>query len=265
MTMAFSKTEKKLNNVIELKDPTRLKLVLQAMDTLNDETNINIDENGIIIRGMPANHVSLMDVFIPAGVFSVFDTQPFQFRIKVANLVKLISRAKSTDTLTISILEHRLLILIKSDYTKQYELSVMQFNKDEDKLPKVTFPVIINTDALFFKDLVDDIALVSEFFIVKIQPDKSIDLGGQDDLRGVHLGFFNDEQLMITECNTNTEIRSKFKIDIFMRLASVFKGLDRMIIELGDSMPMRLTYSIPDFASITVFIAPLQGGDQPNE
>lgn len=264
----MSQSNQVIANQLEIKDPSKIRLILSAMDAMMDETNIEIMDQGIIVRGMPSNHVSLVDVFIPSTVFTQysFTNMPVKFRLRIKDLLKLLTRSKTSDTLTIAISHHRLQIIIRSDYTKQYSLSVMEFKEEEDKLPKLSMPVTIQTDPATLKDLLDDIALVSEFIVIHISRNKEIDLSGQDDLKGAHLAQFSHSTLNITdydEENLSSDLQSKFRLDIFDKLVSTLKTLNTPItIELGPAMPMRITYNIQEFAKLHLFVAPLEAPEK---
>jgi len=256
-----TKQQEKIVNHLEIDDPTRLRTIFQAMTSIMDETNVEINDIGIIIRGMPSSHVALVDAFLPKEHFILYEFKnlPVKFRIKIDQFLKILSKVKTGDKLYIGIAQHRLnLIISTAKYTKEYQLSVMEFNPNEDKLPKYETPIKVVTNPMTFKDIIDDVSLVSEFLVVNISINSGILFSGSDDLRGVTLKQFGEDDMKIEECWQTSPYLETFQMFLLSPLVAAIKGLDtQLIIRLGNKKPMLLHFEIKDFAKVDYYLVPL--------
>src|SRR5688572_17716132 len=195
---------------LTLKNPSRLRLIFQAMKSMMDETNIRIDDLGITIRGMSTDHVCLTDTFIVKQAFEKYPqlgSQNIELRINLDTIIKILSRAKPSDSLDIEFTERTLNLIINSSYRKTFEMSMLAFNKEEDMLPKIPYSTTIHVGPAILHEIIGDTKLVSDFMTVSIK-NKTLKINGRgrDQNAGSTLDFYKEDAKIMELVQSDEDI-----------------------------------------------------------
>ena len=89
--------------------PDDLKAVIAMVSTVVEEAMFQCTSEGMTFRGMDTSHVALIDISLPADMFSLYECEEdVQLGIRVEDFNKLIKRATKKDSLELAIVDNML-------------------------------------------------------------------------------------------------------------------------------------------------------------
>lgn len=242
-----------------IKEPKKLNQIFKAYLSAMDEANVRFNNLGMNLRGMGHSQVTLTDITIPKEIFESYpdlNDEGITFRVSLENLVKVLDRSKTGDSLEIEITTRTLNLVINSKYKKTYQLSMTEFDKEKDKLPKVLFANELHGTLDTFDEIIKDIKLMADHIRIEIQ-DKKLTINGtaRDQNSGTMLDFMNDEGLKVVR--NDKPVKQDYDPKMFESIVSILKGSESaMEIELDERTPMRIMVNIKGFGLLHHFVAP---------
>jgi proliferating cell nuclear antigen len=247
---------------ILLKQSQKLSMVFKALYTSMEEVNIRIDALGMNLRGMGNAKVTLTDILIPKSAFDEFPTievgSEITFQIKLADPIKILGRSKSEDTLELELTDRTFNFIIHGRYKKTYETSMQAFNKDHDQLPKVTYNNELTVKPGVLDEILGDVKLMTRYIFLEVKNNKlTVNGKARDQNSGTILEFFETDDNIMKVVRNEERAISKYDLEMFSSLVSIFKTLDTDVaLEFDSQKPMRMRYIIKDFGSLHHFVAP---------
>lgn len=257
---------------ILLKQPQKLAMIFKALYTSMEEVNVRIDTLGMNLRGMGNAKVTLTDILIPKTAFEEYPDieagSEITFQIKLADPIKILGRSKSDDTLELELTDRTFNFIIHGRYKKTFETSMQAFNKDHDQLPKVTYNNELTVKPGVLDEILGDVKLVSRYIFLEVKNNKlTVNGKARDQNSGTILEFFDTKDDTMKVVRNEERAISKYDLEMFSNLVSIFKTLDTdIVLEFDSQRPMRLRYDIKDFGRLHHFVAPWIGqADDSNE
>lgn len=267
----MSKQKQEITECLAIKDPSKLLAVLKAMNTLADEANIKVTSDGVIIRSMDVDHISLSDIIISRDMFERYELEDIKFRVKLDEINKILARGSKDSVLLLYIKDGMLNITINADYAKSYQIGVMEFKTEEDKVPKLDLKRKLEVRTTRLKEMMEDLALVSDYMELEIK-DNKVTLNGKGDVNRTSLDFFAGDKTIMTllPCDDpeveKKRIKLRFRFAKFDKYVGIMKAISETVtMEVDHQMPMKMDYQVENFGNLTLYIAPIFGEEDDNK
>jgi len=161
---------------IVVPDSRSWKNLMGAVSTLVEEAGFDVTAEGMKLRAMDPSHVAVVDFEYPRAAFQEYECpEPAKLCINVGDLLKLMKRVETGETLELSLEQaNRLVMKMVGKYTRRFSMPLLQPSTTEVPIPKVEFDVKVKMDAGCLTDAVADISTVSEQVKFEADPEKLV-------------------------------------------------------------------------------------------
>lgn len=230
--------------------------LIATASNLIDEAAFRVNENGISMRAMDPSRVVLIDLDLPAGIFSKYSVDEEEtIGINIDHFKKVLKRASGKDTLIIKKGEENFLeIVLQGTATRKFRLPLIDVEELELELPELPFTAKAVILGEVLKEAVKDASLVSDS-IKLIARENELVFRAEGETQEVEIKLtLEDEGLLDIEVEEET--RSAYGISY---LADMVKGIgkaDEVILRFGTEMPLQMDYPIRDEGRLTFLLAP---------
>ncbi|WP_048058374.1 DNA polymerase sliding clamp [Pyrococcus yayanosii] len=231
----------------------------QLIDTasqLIDEAAFKITEEGISMRAMDPSRVVLIDLNLPASIFSKYEVEGEEtIGVNMDHLKKILKRGKAKDTLILKKGEENFLeVTLQGTATRTFRLPLIDVEELELELPELPFTAKVVVLGEVLKEAVKDASLVSDS-LKFIATESEFIMRAEGETQEVEIRLtLEDEGLLDLEVQEET--KSAYGVSY---LADMVKGIskaDEVTIRFGNEMPMQMEYYIRDEGRLTFLLAP---------
>ncbi len=230
-----------------------LKTVLEAVQTLVDETKIHITPEGMSLKAVDPAHVAMVDLSLGKGAFTEYKADDLEMGLDLDKLKDILKLAGSGDEIGLEYKEdtHRLIFRI-GHITRRMAL-VDTTNMADPKVPNLSLPCQVVLLASELQQGIKASEAISDHIALIAEGD-TFELVAEGDTDHVHLKLEGDELVKIT---ASEKAKSLFSLDYFSNMAKVVKSGDSITLKLGTDYPVMIEFDIADGAGhITYLLAP---------
>ncbi len=241
---------------LEIENAKEFKRGIDSVSVLIDEAEFVLNEFGLELKATDPSQISLVDFKLEKSSFKKFSIeQETTIGLDLDYLSQILSRAKSDDTLRLSLNPEKTSLKLSLIGTSERNFSMPLIDVSKSKIPnpKMEFDAQITMKASVLQDSLKDASLISshvtmganekEFFI-KANSSKG-------DLNS--LTEKNSDDVKKFEVKTNC--KSMFPLDYLLDMLKNASSTDSLLVELGSDKPVRISYSIGQ-ANVMYFLAP---------
>src|SRR3989344_4377227 len=143
---------------VTLNEPKYLKDSISIISELVNEVNLKFSSNMVeLVATDPAN-VALVDFKLLSSAFSEYEVPSDKvIGINLSNFTQILKRVKSSDILTLELDEdrNRLKVTLKGITSRDFNLSLIDIDEKEQKIPKLSFNAKIHTNTLLLADAIE--------------------------------------------------------------------------------------------------------------
>ncbi|WP_324735605.1 DNA polymerase sliding clamp [Thermococcus sp. SY098] len=230
--------------------------LIATASNLIDEAAFKVTEDGISMRAMDPSRVVLIDLNLPAGIFSKYEVDGEEtIGVNMDHFKKILKRGKSKDILILKKGEENFLeVTLQGTATRTFRLPLIEVEELELELPELPFTAKAVVLGEVLKEAVKDASLVSDSlkFIAK---ENEFIMKAEGETNEVEIKLtLEDEGLLDLEVQEET--KSAYGISY---LADMVKGIgkaDEVIIQFGNDMPLQMDYPVRDEGKLTFLLAP---------
>jgi len=171
--------------------------------------------------------------------------------MNINELKKIFDKAGEKDVLTIENKDTQIIITIKGKTLKKFIVPTLDIEMDDKKNPNIEFDAKIYTESSLLNDAISVANILQEQLTVKVLKNE------------ISFSTSKQNRKYSTFLNQNTKIEMKvpsvecsYALDYITKFISASKISEKVIIELKDEYPIKLTYKIPDKLQIYFILAP---------
>jgi proliferating cell nuclear antigen len=234
------------------------RVVVNAISTLVEEASFEATSEGITFRAMDPSHVALVDLDWPNSAFDKYDSdKQFKFTVRVEDLVKLIRRADTQDSIEISSAEDEtLLVKIANGYERKFQIHLIESTYGATPLPKISFNSKIIMTEQTFEKMLSDISVVSDHIMIETSGEELVFSGKSDSGSGSATLTRGNQDLL--ELKVKEESKAIYSIDYLLNITrAAGKSSDVLTFEYSSKMPLRLTFNLGEKGGkIQFYLAP---------
>ena len=238
---------------LTLAEPKYLKESISIISELVNEAKLKVSREGIELVAMdPANVAMVIFKLLPTA-FTEYDVEkPADMAINMANFRQILRRANPSDMLTLELDNNKLKIQLKSASTRTFSLSLIEVEEKDQKVPELSFPVNIETDAALFNEAINDVDIVSESVSLIAEAGK-LSLQAEGDLNTAAIEIRDSDS---TKVMAKDKTKAKYSIEYLKKMIEGSKLSDRVMIQFNKDYPLKLTYSAIDRVMMAFILAP---------
>lgn len=239
------------------------KAISAAVKTLVEEATFDATSEGLTFRAMDPSHVALIDLGLPNSSFSSYEcSKPFKFSVRVEDLVKLIARADTKDSLEIKGTEEdALAFTFQNGYKREFTIHLIESTAASAPLPKLDFETKATVTKTILDKVLGDMSVVADQVTIQASKDK-LSFSGKSDIgkADVSLGK-NDADVLKLESSADS--KASFSIEY---LTSILRALssvaDTVDVAFSSKKPLLLSFSLnSQGARLLFYLAPRVSSD----
>ncbi len=234
------------------------KAVASAVKTLVEEATFEATGESMTFRAMDPSHVALVDLSWPNTAFEKYECdKPFKFSLRVEDLVKLIGRSDSKDSIEMtSTEEDAIMMKFTNGYKREFTIHLIESTGGAAPLPKLEFDTKVTLTKSIFEKLLSDISVVSDQVTILATKDK-LSFSGKSDVGKADIALEKNDADVL-ELQVGAESKATYSIDYLIGIIKAMGGVsDTLLAEFSTKKPIRLEFKLNDQgARVHYFLAP---------
>jgi proliferating cell nuclear antigen len=240
------------------------KAVAAAIKTLVEEATFEANTEGLTFRAMDPSHVALVDLLMPNSSFEKYEVseKPFKFSLRVEDFVKLVNRADSKDSLSISSTENDSISLTFSNgYKREFTIHLIESSSGAAPLPKLEYDTKVTFTKSIFEKILGDISAVSDQIVINATKEK-LTFSGKSDIGAASIALEkNDADIL--EMQVKIDSRATYSIDYLSNIVKTAgSASDTLVCNFSSKKPVLLEFKLNDQgARLNFFLAPRVSSD----
>ncbi len=241
---------------LTLAEPKYLKESISVISELVTEAKFKVTSNGIEMVAMDPANVAMVVFKLLSSCFVEYKIkEDVEIGINLNSLKQILRRAKSNDALTLEFGDDaKLSVTLKSNTTRKFSIPVIDLDDKEQKVPDLTFPVIIETSTDILNEAIEDISVVSESVSLICEP-KKLTIKGEGNLSKAQVEIDADKETVITN-DEQDPIKSKYSIEYFKKMIGGSKISNKVTILYDKEYPLKLDFKELDKVQLSFILAP---------
>ena len=243
---------------IVIADSRMWKNRMAAISALVEEATFDITPEGISLRAMDPSHVAMVDFEYPKEAFQEYScSEPSKLCVDIADMVKLMRRVESGETLELSLdpEANKLSMKLSGKYTRRFSIPQLQSSATEMPTPKLEFDANIKMDAGCLNDAATDMATVSEQVKFEANPDKLV-MTGLSETGNVVVEFEKDNT-SIVNFNVKGEVKALYGVSFLQDIVKAGTASSNLAtVEFSTDKPVRIDFELPLQGKLTYYLAP---------
>ncbi|NJE25230.1 DNA polymerase sliding clamp [Thermococcus sp. MV5] len=230
--------------------------LIDTASNLIDEAAFKVTEEGISMRAMDPSRVVLIDLNLPADIFSKYDIDGEEtVGVNMDHFKKILKRGKGKEILVLKKGEENFLeIILEGTAKRTFRLPLIEVEELELELPELPFTARAMVLGEVLKEAVKDASLVSDS-IKFLAKENEFVMKAEGETQEVEIKLtLEDEGLL--DLNVEEETKSAYGVSY---LADMVKGIgkaDEVVLKFGNEMPLQMDYPIRDEGRLTFLLAP---------
>ncbi len=239
-----------------LADPTLLKDSISVISDLVNEARFKITRDGLELIAMDPANVAMVIFKLLSSSFTEYDVEKEQeIAINLANFKQILRRVGASDILTLELsTENKLLIQLKGGTTRTFSLPLIEIEEKEQRVPNLTFPIVIGTHSSVLNDAIADVDIVAESVTFAAEPDK-LTISAEGDLSKAHIEIKSNEGTTV-KCESPAKIKAKYSIEYLKKMINAGKLANEVSIFFNQDYPLKIEYKIVDKLLLSFILAP---------
>ncbi len=241
---------------LTLSEPRYLKDSILIISELVNEANLKLYKDRIELVAMDPASVAMTVFKLLSSAFTEYQiTQEKTIGVNLANLTQILKRVKPTDVLTLELDENknRLKVILKGISTKHFEMSLLDIDDKEQRIPSLKFNAKVETNTLLFNEAIEDMDIISDSLSLGVSADNLV-IQSEGNTSAGKVNISTDEETAITLQGEPTTAR--YSIEYMKKIIKGSKLSNNVILELGQDYPLRVEYRIVDKLSLMFILAP---------
>ena len=237
-----------------LEDISTFRDSMATISELIEEGKFKIKKDGIELLAADRAVVSVVDFKFSAKNFKEYHYHSdSSIGVNINNLLQILKRAKSSDTVTIELDENSLALTFKGRSKRKFTIPLIEIREEVPAgIEKLSFPAKAELNSEVLADGIDDADLVSDSVVIELDKDKFL-LKAQGDSSSAELELKSGDDCKI---ETKEKVRARYSIDYLKKMLKARKISDRVQLALNTNYPLKMTFSSGDLITMSFILAP---------
>ena len=233
-----------------LSDPSIFKTSFDAISSIVDEVQIEVDSDGLRLNAIDRSHITYVHLELKESLFDIYECdKPIKLNLDTEELMKVLKRSKSDDVMELTVDAGSLVITFEGAVKKTFKVKLIDLEYDAPTPPQIEYPVEISMPIATLKETIQDIEIVADRVAFAVDPD-NLTLTAVGDFADAEVEYLYGEQV-------EENVRSIFAIENIKEMLKAEKFADSTFIALGNDMPLTLSLKLlNDEGELTFLLAP---------
>lgn len=240
---------------LTLSEAVYLKDSISVISELVTDVRLNITKNGVEIVAMDPANVAMIIFKLLSSAFVEYELEEDKtIGISLDSLKQVLRRAQASDSLTLELEDdNQLKVTLIGDNSRTFHLSLLNLDEDEQKVPNLSFPLVIKTSSSLLDSAIEDVGVVAESVTFSLEPDKLIiSSEGNTNKAKVEL----DKNKVDINADINLNVSSKYSYEYLKKMVKGAKLSSEVIIRFNKDYPLKLEYGVKDRLNLIFILAP---------
>ena len=241
---------------LTLAESRLLKDSIGIISELVSEVNFKIDKDKIeIIAVDPANVVMVVFKLFGSAFIEYDVKKEDNIAVSLDSLKQILRRVKPTDTLTLELDEekNRLKVILKGDSHRTFNLSLIDIEDKEQKVPVLDFPVRVEINSQVLEDAIEDVGIIAESVTLNVAKDRFF-IESEGNFSDANVELRRDEETLIELMGE--AVRAKYSIEYLKKIVKGGKLADKAIIQFNKDYPLRIDFKVLNKLDLAFILAP---------
>lgn len=240
---------------LKLDDPGLLKKIVAVLGDFITEASFTIDKQGMKLIAMDPANICMVNLLILPSAFAEYEVESKdEITMNLNYLQQAISRAKSGETVQLTLSENRLLLSITGKSVKKYYIPLLEKEDKEKRVPELEFNIKLDMNANELKDYVDDVSIVGDAMTIDSTAEKVMISAGETGSR-VKIDLAKDSEAII-KLGVKEPARAIYSIDYMKKLAKSATIADTVSLQYSTDYPVQLEFKSLNKLKLQFILAP---------
>ncbi|MAF50760.1 MAG: proliferating cell nuclear antigen (pcna) [Nanoarchaeota archaeon] len=247
---------------LTLAESRLLKEPISIISELVSEVSFKIDKEKVELVAMdPANVVMVVFKLLSSAFVEYEISKDENISLSLDNLNQVFRRIKPSDTLILELDEekNRLKVRLRGNTNRTFNLSLLNLEEKENKVPDLNFPLKIETNSGVFEDAIEDASIVADSVAFIAAKDKFL-IKSEGNVSDANVEMITDEETDI-KMENDDKIGSKYSIEYLKKIVKGGKLADRVHVQFNKDYPLKIDYNLMDKLGLTFILAPRVSND----
>ena len=238
---------------LTLTEPRYLKDSIAIISDLVNEARFKINQDGLELIAMDPANVAMVVFKLLSSCFTEYNVpEPTEIAINLANLKQVLRRTKPSDTLTLEYKDNRLVVLLRGDTTRTFNLPTIDLEEKEHRVPELSFPVKIKLGSHILVNAIEDADIVADSVAFIAEPNK-FTISAEGELSAAKTEV-TEKQAEIIAPEDRT--KAKYSIEYLKKMIGGAKLADVATIQFSKDYPLKLEFKTVDRVLLSFILAP---------
>ena len=255
-----AKKEKPANPMFKatMNDARLFRNLIGAISSLIEEADFNASPDGIKLRSMDPSHIAMVDFEWPKTAFDTYEcTAPTKLRLSVSNLLKLLKRTKSDESIEVIYddANKKLNITLKGNIVRKFITPTLEPSTEEVPTPKVPFNARVKITAASLRDIIDDAQSISDNVKLEVTQEKFVvRAAGELTSALIELDKGSDA---ILELDVKEPAKATYNLNYLGEIIRAGSGASEVTsLEFSTNMPIKVEFEMPQQGRLLYYLAP---------
>ncbi len=242
---------------LTLTEPRYLKDSILIISELVNEVNLKFFKDRIELVAVDPATVAMVIFKLLSSAFSEYQVEKERvIGISLDALTQILRRVKPTDILTLELDEdkNRLNIVLKGSTVRKFNLSLLDIDEREQKIPALKFAAKIETNTLLFTEAIEDMDIISDNLTFSVN-NQNFFIQSEGTTSSGKVEISGDEETNI-EIGKEEAQSSRYSVEYLKKIIKASKLSNNVTLEFGQDYPLRAEYKVLDKLSLQFVLAP---------
>lgn len=212
-----------------------LKTSFNAISSIVDEVQIQVDKEGLKLDALDNSHITFIHLELKVASFDEYKCDsPVHINVDTEEFMKVLKRASADDIIELGVDEDNLIISFIGEADRIFKIRLIDMEYKHPTPPEMEYPTKFEVPFELLKDSVKDIEIVSDKIMLSVDKDRFV-AKAEGELGDVQVRYLHGETI-------HEPARSIFSLNKFKEMLKADKFTDSAIIQLGNDMPLTLTF-----------------------
>jgi proliferating cell nuclear antigen len=215
-------------------EPNKIKSIFTSIEEVVDEVIIEVDSDAWVLNALDRSHITFVKLLLTKDYFTEYSCpEPVKLAVDTKELLKVLKRGKSDDTLTLQADEGHLIIIFKNmDLRRTFKIKLIDLDYEPPQAPDLEWPSTVKLPFSTFKDAISDIEVMDNKVAMSVDEDK-IYMDAEGDFGDAKFEYLHGEKI-------EKKVRSVFSLEKIKFMLKTDKFSDEVTLGLGVDMPLLL-------------------------
>ena len=217
----------------ELDGPNILKTSFDAISSIVDEVQIQTDSEGLRLDALDRSHITFVHLELKSSLFTEYICdEPEKINIDTDELMKVLKRSKSDDSVILSLDEENLILTFEGEAKRTFKIHLVDMEYESATPPELNHSATVEIPFSLLKDSIQDMDIFSDKIILSVDSEKFI-ISAEGEFGDANIEYIHGEKI-------DTPVQSVFSLDKVKEMLKADKFSNVVTIKLGDDIPLSL-------------------------